>query len=53
MVRWVFDLDFEKKINIAPNNGSKINDDKIGKSIIYLSIKKVNKAENPNNITNA
>ncbi len=31
MVRWVFD--FEKNINIAPNNGNKINDDKIGKSI--------------------
>ena len=33
MVRWVFDFDFEKNINIAPNNGNKINDDKIGKSI--------------------
>ena len=34
IVRCVFDLDFEKNINIAPNNGNKINDDKIGKSII-------------------
>jgi len=30
----VFDLDFEKNINRAPNNGNKISDDKIGKSII-------------------
>ena len=34
MVRWVFDLDFEKNINKAPKIGNKINDDKIGKSII-------------------
>ena len=33
IVRWVFVLDFEKNINIAPNNGNKIKDDKIGKSI--------------------
>ena len=33
LVKFVFDLDFEKKINKAPNDGSKINDDKKGKSI--------------------
>jgi len=30
----MFDLDFEKNINKAPKIGNKINDDKIGKSII-------------------
>ena len=39
MVRWTFDLDFEKNINIAPNNGNKINDESIGKSINLLSIR--------------
>jgi|TARA_B100002049_G_scaffold178888_1_gene135942 hypothetical protein len=34
LVTLVFDLDFEKNINNDPNIGNKINDDKIGKSII-------------------
>ena len=29
-------LDLEKNINIAPNTGNKINEDKIGKSIILI-----------------
>ena len=29
-------LDFEKNINIAPNTGNKISEDKIGKSIILI-----------------
>ena len=33
--------------------GSKIKDESIGKFMIYLTIKKVNNAENPSNIMNA
>ncbi len=36
IVRLELDLDFEKNINTAPNSGNRINDDKIGKSIISV-----------------
>jgi len=41
-----------KNKNIAPIVGSKIKEDRIGK-FIYLTIKKVNKAEKPRSITKA
>ena len=36
IVKWLFDFDLEKNINKAPRSGSKINEDKIGKSIILI-----------------
>ena len=36
LVKLFFDLDVEKKINKEPNKGNKINDDNIGKSIIWV-----------------
>jgi len=45
-------LSFEKSKNKEPIRGSKIREDKIGK-FISSKIKKVNNAENPNNIMNA
>jgi len=49
----LFGLSFEKNKNSEPIVGNKINDERIGKFIFYFTINKVNKAEKPNNITNA
>ena len=44
---------FVKNKKTAPTVGSKISEERMGKSIFYLTIKKVNNAEKPSNITKA
>ena len=52
-VRLFPSLSLVKNKNNAPIIGNKINDERIGKFIDYLIIKKVNKAEKPKSITKA